>query len=819
MQNASEEYTARDITVLEGLEAVRRRPGMYIGSTDVRGLHHLVYEIVDNSVDEAMAGFCTRVTVRLLKSGGVEVEDNGRGIPVDIHPTTKVSALETVMTTLHAGGKFGGNAYKVSGGLHGVGAHAVNALSSRMRVEVVRDGRRYHEEFQRGKPVGTLVDDGPAEGHGTKVLFIPDPEVFSDTNFDFDVLAQRFREMAYLNRGLEISIADERTDRALCFYFEGGITSFVRRMNAKRGALHPTPFYVSKEVEGIVVEAALQYNEGVVDTILTFVNCINTVDGGTHLTGFRSALTRAINDYARKYKVLKESDSNLEGEDTREGITAIVSVKLADPQFEGQTKAKLGNAEVRGLVETVVAEGLSAYLGEYPSDARKILEKCLTAFQARQAARKARELVLRKGALDYGALPGKLADCSDRNPDNCELYLVEGESAGGSAKGGRDRRFQAILPLRGKILNVEKARELRILSHEEIRAIISALGVGFGHAGAANGNGNGDENGANGNGNGGLNPSKLRYKKIIIMTDADVDGAHIRTLLLTLFFRHFKPLIDGGNVYIAQPPLFKIQAGRDAAWAYSERERDEILTRLVLRDLTLQEEKGEERRTVYGEAQIRELLPQLRRLARAVLEMERQGHQRALLAALVHTSGLHDLDLTKPAARAALKKDLLSKGLRVADKTGKGNANPALLLQDPESGRTLSLDRAFLAQDGVERMTQLSEALRQHLGHPLVVVKREREVGRISSLLELPETLEEMESRSVTMQRYKGLGEMSALQLWETTMDPATRTLFKVGIEDLTLAEQRFTEFMGNEVGPRKEYIQAHAHEVRNLDV
>jgi DNA gyrase subunit B len=640
-QNHSAEYTAQDIQVLEGMEAVRRRPGMYIGSTDHRGLHHLVYEIVDNAVDEAMAGYCTNVTIHINTNGTVQVEDDGRGIPVDIHPTTGKSAVETVMTTLHAGAKFGGKGYTVSGGLHGVGASVVNALSSWVRVEVRRDGFLHAQEFRRGHSTGPLEKIGKATGNGTLTSFIPDEEIFGHPEYDFDTLSQRFKEMAYLNKGLRISlISDWHKEQGYSvwkqeYFFEGGISSFVTQLNHNKEVLQPDPIYVQKAVDGTMVEAAFQYNGGSTETTYSFANCINTADGGTHLTGFRTALTRALNDYARKQKFLKDDQPNFSGEDVREGLTAVLSVKLMDPQFEGQTKGKLGNPEVKGYVDSVVAEALTYYLEEHPQEARRTIDKCLTAQKAREAARKARDMVLRKNAMDGGSLPGKLSDCSEKDPSLSELYLVEGESAGGSAKAGRDRRYQAILPLKGKILNVEKARLDKMLGHEEIRIIITAVGASLGED---------------------FNLEKLRYHKVIIMTDADVDGSHIRTLLLTFFYRNMQPLIDSGYLYIAQPPLYKIQAGKDARYAYMESEKDSILKKME----------------------------------------------------------------------------------------GK---------------------------------------------------------------------------RGLSTQRYKGLGEMNPDQLWETTMDPSARTLLQVTAEDAEAADRVFSELMGEDVAPRKAFIQDYATSVRNLDV
>lgn len=640
-QEGALRYTAEDIQVLEGQEAVRLRPGMYIGSTEQRGLHHLIYEIVDNSVDEAMAGYCTWVHITLQRDGSVRVEDNGRGIPVDTHSATGKSAVETVMTTLHAGGKFGGGGYKVSGGLHGVGASVVNALSKWMTVEVKRDGRHYRQEFSQGWAQTELEDIGSSTSQGTTITYLPDSDIFPSIDYDFDIISQRFREVAFLNKGLKIQLSSFYHRREppgyqeRAYYFEGGVLSFLANLNRQRSVIHPEPFYVTREINGTLVEVGLQYNAGFSEATYSFANCINTPDGGTHITGFRSALTRVLNDYARKSKLLKEDQSNLSGEDVREGLTAVISVKLTDPQFEGQTKTRLGNAEVKGYVDSTMGSELLIFLEDHPNEARRIVEKCLTTSRAREAARRARDLIIRKNVMDGGSLPGKLADCSERNPAFSELYLVEGDSAGGSAKGGRDRRFQAILPLRGKILNVEKAGPEKMLSHEEIRAMITALGAGLGED---------------------FNAQKLRYHRVIIMTDADVDGAHIRTLLLTFFFRNMPALIDGGYLYIAQPPLYRVQSGRRGQYAYSEMERETIL-----------------------------------------------------------------------------------------------------------------------------------------------------------------ETMKD--KRGISIQRYKGLGEMNPGQLWETTMNPETRTMLQVDVGDAADADRVFTELMGEEVQHRKRFIQANAREVKNLDV
>ncbi len=636
----SSTYGVQDIQVLEGLEAVRRRPGMYIGSTDIRGLHHLVFEVVDNSIDEALAGFCNRIRVTIRADGAVVVEDNGRGIPVGPHPTQKdadgkpMDALQVVMTILHAGGKFGGGGYKVASGLHGVGVSAVNALSEWLEVEVRRDGGLYRQRYERGHPVTPVERIGKADGTGTKTTFMPDTEIFKQgIDYKFETLAQRFREMAFLTRGLKITFVDEREDREMSFYFEGGLRSFVWYLNRGREVLHK-PIYAEKQVNGTQVEVAIQYNTGYSESVYAFANNINTVDGGTHLTGFRSALTRTLNDYARKAGLLKENEPNFTGDDVREGLTAVISVKLTDPQFESQTKAKLGNAEVKGQVESVVADTLATFLEENPREAKAIVEKSLTASRAREAARQARDLVIRKSALESLSLPGKLADCSERDPLKAELYIVEGDSAGGSAKQGRDRRFQAILPLRGKILNVEKARMDRMLNNNEVRALITALGTGIGDN---------------------FDLSNLRYGRIIIMTDADVDGAHIRTLLLTFFFRYMPALIENGHLFIAQPPLYRIEKGKQHYYVYSDAEKDQILAK----------HKGE----------------------------------------------------------------------------------------------------------------------------------------------------------NITIQRYKGLGEMNPEQLWETTMNPENRTLLQVTVEDAVEADRTFEMLMGNQVPPRRRFIQTHAKNVRNLDI
>jgi DNA gyrase subunit B len=628
------EYSAKDIQILDEIKAVRLRPGMYIGGTDKHGLHQLLYEIVYNSIDEAMAGCCDRIEITIHPDNSATVVDNGRGIPTDIIPGQNITALQAVMTRLHAGAKFSNHVYGVSSGLHGVGASVVNALSSWLNAEIKREGKIYRQNYRQGVPEGQVEVAGETEFTGTTVSFLADKEIFEAIDYDFDMACQRLRELAYLNKGIEITIRDERNDQEKAYYFDGGIASYIRRVNRNRAVVHPSPIYISSMTDSTIIEVALQYNDSFTETSLSFANCVNTRDGGSHLTGFRSALTRVFNDYARNAKALKDSDPNLSGDDVREGAASIISVKLPHPQFEGQTKAKLGNPEVKSQVESAVASGLSLYLEQHPGEARAIIDKCLTAARAREAARKARELVLKKTGFETSTLPGKLADCSDKDPAQCELYLVEGPSAGGSAKQGRDRRFQAILPLRGKILNVEKAPKDKILEHEELRAIVTALKASA------------DEQ---------FDSSRLRYHRVIIMTDADVDGSHIRTLLLTFFYRHMTDLISQGYLYIAQPPLYRLKSGKQHFWLYSDQEKEEKLKELN--------------------------------------------------------------------------------------------------------------------QDKVE------------------------------------------------IQRYKGLGEMTAEQLWETTMDPANRTLLRVQVDDAIAADEAFRMLMGDEVLPRKRFIQAHAQSVKNLDI
>lgn len=809
VSSATQEYTAHDIQVLEGLEAVRRRPGMYIGSTDQRGLHHLIFEIVDNGIDEAMAGTCDRIKVFVDEDGTARITDNGRGIPVDLHPTTGRPALETIMTTLHSGAKFGGGAYKVSGGLHGVGASVVNALSEYMLVEVWRDGRRYVQEFSQGKPVGELTDSPDRKGRGTAISFRPDPVIFSTMEYDFVVLCERFREMAYLNRGITISIESpwhrsrgaEKWKETL--HYEGGISDFVQgHLNHNRDVLNSTPIHIEKVVEDTIVEAALQYNTGLSEFVYSFANCINTPDGGTHLTGFRAALTRALNEHARKQKLLKDDLPNLSGEDVREGLAAVISIKLLEPEFEGQTKARLGNPEVRSQVETVISEGLVYWLEEHPQDARRIIEKCIVSQKAREAARKARDMVLRKNALDGGSLPGKLADCQERDPSQSEIYLVEGESAGGSAKMGRDRRFQAILPLKGKILNVEKAREEQMLAHEEIRALITALGTGF-HR-------NADPDAED------FDIEKLRYHKVIIMTDADVDGSHIRTLILTFLYRHMRPMVESGNLYIAQPPLYRVSKGKSEEWVYSEEDRDRWIAKQAFGGLKVTGKNSTKGKTGL---EIRRLLRVVELFKESLGELARHGIPNEFVMMLLQSSigDWYRQNISSPNQAMLQTRSLLQeKGIAFTPSFDRKRNEEVLAAEFPE-GNKFKITASIFDSPAMRRCFDLYPEVE---GGPHVVEKRGKQVEDEVPWDRLPVVLDQHADRSgVGIQRYKGLGEMNPDQLWDTTMNPETRTLLQVSTEDAIVADQMFSTLMGDAVEPRKEFIQTYAKEVRNLDV
>ena len=786
-------YTAEDIQVLGGREAVRRRPGMYIGSTDQRGLHHLLYEIAYNSVDEAMAGSCDQITVILKKDKSVTVSDNGRGIPVEIHPTTKVSALETVMTVLHAGAKFGGKSYTVSGGLHGVGASVVNALSEWFSVDVKRDGKVHHQEYKRGVPVAPVKVIGKAEGTGTTTTFLADKTIFTELDYDFNTIAERLREMAYLNKGVEIALFDEINDREKTFYFEGGITGFVRHLNRNRVVRHQLPIYITKSINSTVIEVALQYNDGFSESAFSFANCVNTIDGGTHLTGFRSALTRVLNDYAKKAKILKEDDTNLTGDDVREGLTAIISVKLAEPQFEGQTKGKLGNIEIKSQVESAVNEGLALYLEEHPDDAKKIIEKCVTSARAREAARKARDLIIRKSGLDSGTLPGKLADCSERDPKQCELYLVEGDSAGGSAKQGRNRRFQAILPLRGKILNVEKAAPDKMLANEEIRTMITAIGAGL------------DEE---------FDTERVRYHKVILMSDADVDGAHIRTLLLTFFFRHMTKLINAKHLFIAQPPLYRATKGKISEWIYNEEGLGKYYSKLAFDNVTVfSKDKSV---TLKGE-EIIGLLDSLKSYEQYLSSLESAGLPKKLGEILIRKGHSVQLDFNKNDNEIMPVVAKWFHEFKIPFKMVDDPVNNEYYIQLPEQTK---LNRKILEDPILKKCYLLYPKVKQYIeGKSYYIKKNEKEIGTDVPWYRLAEILDKLPDRSgVTIQRYKGLGEMTAEQLWETTMNPSNRTLLEVNIEDAAKADETFQMLMGGDVPPRKAFIQAHA-KYANLDI
>ena len=800
LKQETERYTAADIQVLEGLEAVRRRPGMYIGSTDQRGLHHLIYEIVDNSVDEAMAGYCDQVLVTIHKDGAITSSDNGRGIPVGKHPTTGVSALETVMTILHAGGKFGGGGYKVSGGLHGVGASVVNALSIHLKAQVRRDGYLHQQEYRKGLREGPIRKIEPAQGTGTTITFKPDPDIFTELDYDFDTLADHFRETAYLNKGLEIRLVDERRpieDNELTFFFEGGISSFVRHMNRNRGAVTPLPIYIHKLADGSSIEIAMQYNNGFSENTLSFANCINTADGGTHISGFRAGLTRGLNDYARKGNLFKNDQGNLSGEDVREGLTAVVSVKLTDPQFEGQTKGKLGNAEMKSLVDSAMSEGLGKYLEENPQDARRIIEKCLTAARAREAARKARELVLRKGAFDGGSLPGKLADCSERDPSLSEVYIVEGESAGGSAKMGRDRQFQAILPLKGKILNVEKARPDKMLAHEEIRALITALGTGIKET---------------------FDPSKLRYHRVIIMTDADVDGSHIRTLLLTFFFRNMPELITGGYLYIAQPPLYRVSKGKKAEWKFSDGDKDDWYARKAYGGIKVTSTDGD--KTFTG-VQIAKIIDPLKRFATAWRDVGLPEEVApGLLEALAANgpSSLEESDKEQDEL-SGLVHQFESRGFEVKIPSNGHAPQRIEVFWDGQNGASIPLQ--IVDAPPMHACKEFYPAVKDVVTHgSFRVTKKDKDLDELVSWSALAPMIERhSDTRGIAIQRYKGLGEMNPDQLWESTMNPETRTILRVSIDNAQDADSIFNTLMGDEVPPRKRFIQNHAKSVRNLDI
>ncbi len=810
-----QDYGAGQIKVLEGLEAVRKRPGMYIGDTAERGLHHLVFEIVDNSVDEALAGYCTYVTVTIHTEGHVSVVDNGRGIPTENHPTEGISAAQVVLTKLHAGGKFDKGAYRVSGGLHGVGVSVVNALSEILEIEIRREGKIYFQRYHRGQPDNELKEIGQAEGSGTKVVFTPDTQVFGERAFSFDILSRRLRELAFLNPGLHISIVDEREpDKRHDFFYEGGIVSFVEHLGHAKTPLHNEVIYFRGEKYGTSAEIALQWNDGYVESIYSFANNINTTEGGTHLVGLKAALTRTINSYVGSLGLLKKDQESVQGEDIREGLTAIISVKVPEPQFEGQTKTKLGNSDVKGFVESLINEKLGIYLEEHPAEAKKIAHKSVEASRAREAARKARELTRRKGALDSGSLPGKLADCQERNPEKSEIFLVEGDSAGGSAKQGRDRRTQAILPLRGKILNVEKARFDKMLSSQEIRLLISALGAGVGK----------EE----------TDLSKLRYHKIIIMTDADVDGSHIRTLLLTFLYRQLPGIIEEGYLCIAQPPLYRVRKGKTDHYLKDDAELNDFLVDLGVEHVLVGELEGEHLKTwVKNSLRLNSILDLV----------ERKGRTRNIVCSLLAHP---DLSPTAFSSRILLEslistveKELTDRGpiaFSIEEDRKLGGYKIIVIQGLNGSGQRVVFDRDFIESAEAVEVKRLLDALANIGPAPFtfsvkrgnVSSNRHADAGHVSSLdtaLTLgsqQEVLEAILARSrkgVDIQRYKGLGEMNPEQLWETTMNPETRTLLQVRIEDAYEADEVFSTLMGGEVEPRRKFISENALSAKNIDI
>ena len=801
-KQASDAYGADSIKVLEGLEAVRRRPSMYIGDTAERGLHHLVTEIVDNSIDEALAGHCSEIGVTIHSNDRITIEDNGRGIPVDMHPTEKRSALEVVHTVLHAGGKFERQAYKVSGGLHGVGASVVNALSEEFEVEVYRNGKVYYQRYERGAPQTKVEEKGGTKITGTKTTFSPDPKIFPEVKFKYEIIARYLREMAYLNAGLKIRLRDERTDKQEEFHFEGGIKEFVESLNSGSEKVHDVIGFRGVR-EGVDIDCALQWTDAIHETLFSYANNIHTNEGGTHLSGLKSALTRTINAYAVKNNLFKNKEMRLEGDDTREGLTAIISVKLGEPQFEGQTKTKLGNSEVEGLVAALVNEKLGEYLEENPADAKRVVARATEAALAREAARRAKELVRRKGALDSGSLPGKLADCQERDPARSELFIVEGDSAGGSAKQGRDRRTQAILPLRGKILNVERARIDKVLSSVELRTMITALGMGIGED---------------------KNLDKLRYHTVIIMTDADVDGSHIRTLLLTFFFRQFLELIEGGHLYVAQPPLFRAKKGKSERYLKDEAALEDYLTDLGAEAVTLEAGTGKNARQLKG-APLKSLVRKALYHDRMFEALERRNKERRIVAAFARLTAqkkivaesFHDEKSAKAMAEA-LNKELKDDGL-VYRVEQDGEANYRAIFSHPRNGATppTVVDATLYHCGELREIRRLSVELEAFSPPYKVTVGDDQRT--VESLKAVAEAVLAAGQKGVEIQRYKGLGEMNPDQLWSTTMNPEARSLLKIQLGSMEEAEAIFKKLMGDQVEPRRLFIEENALNVRNLDI
>ena len=796
-------YNASNIKVLEGLDAVRRRPAMYVGSTGTTGLHHLVYEVVDNSVDESLAGYCTEINVVVHLDGSVSVVDNGRGVPVDMHESAGMSAAEVVMTKLHAGGKFDDSSYKVSGGLHGVGVSCVNALSEWLRLEVRRDGKTYVQGYKRGVPDAPLKEKGSAKKTGTTVIFKPDTEIFETVDFSFDVLSKRLRELSFLNKGLKITINDERTEKEHVFKYEGGIVSFVEYLNEKKDTIIKKPIYIEAQKDGVVVEVAMQWNDGYNENIFSFANNINTKEGGTHLTGFKSALTRTFNHHANKIGLLKKLKGSLDGSDIREGFVAVVSVKLSNPQFEGQTKGKLGNSDVEGIVRQLVNDKLSEYLDHHPDIAKKIVSKSLDAARAREAAREARNLVRRKSALEVSTLPGKLADCQEKNPAHCELYIVEGDSAGGSCKQGRDRKFQAVLPIKGKILNVEKARFDKMLASDEIRTIITALGTGIGEKD--------------------FDIQKLRYHRIIVLADADVDGAHIRTLLLTFFYRQMPEIVELGYLYIGQPPLYRVKQGKNETYIKDDNSMEEYLldrgaagVRLVSND-----------KEITGKS-LKKLVRELIKYSRQLYRLRRKYDVR-VIDALIMASNLDaiklssgpklDIELDKIASYLVQNYPKIS-DFKVEVKKEKGSNQVEVIYRTPTKGASKEtvVDEELLESPDMKELFSI-RALVGAISLPVKIKSGDAEDVIVNNLMKTTELVLNGGRKGLDVQRYKGLGEMNPHQLWETTLNPECRTLLQVRVDDAVEADNIFTILMGDQVEPRREFIEKNALDVKNLDI
>jgi len=789
-------YDATSIKVLGGMEAVRKRPAMYIGSTGALGLHHLVWEVVDNSVDEALAGFCDRVIVTVHSDNSVTVEDNGRGIPVDLHKEENRSAAEVVMTVLHAGGKFDTKSYKVSGGLHGVGVSVVNALSESLDLEIWRDGYTWEQTYERGKPLADLKRAGKTQRLGTKITFRPDSTIFESIDFNYDTLTQRLRELSFLNKGLTIRLKDERSNKEAEFHYTGGISEFVKHLNKNKEVLHATPIYAEAERDDVAMEFALQYNDGYAETVFSFANNINTVDGGTHLSGFRSALTRAINQFGQNQGLFKDMKENLQGEDVREGLVAVISVKLPQPQFEGQTKGKL-NSDIQSTVASFVYEKLMDAFEKTPAMGRKICAKAIDASRAREAARKARELTRRKGALDSGGLPGKLADCQERDPERCELFLVEGDSAGGSAKQGRDRRYQAILPLRGKILNVEKARFDKMLGHEEIRNLITALGTGIGKED--------------------FDATKLRYSKVIIMTDADVDGSHIRTLLLTFFFRQMPELVERGNIYIAQPPLYLIKKGKSLRYIHDEKEFRREVMRRATEDHVVEVGDGGKKTQLKG-GELTNFLIALAEYVELFDKLEKRLGDARPVDALLRADLGKKMELENKTKLELVAKDLQAEGFKTDLKLDEEHNLYTLTFSSETLGdRKIDWENLLSGPD-YRRLLDLHRRVRDYDKPPFLITSNGDKIT-IEDRKDLLEHVMSIGKKAFTVQRFKGLGEMNPTQLWETTMDAEQRTMLQVKAEDTAGADEIFTILMGDAVEPRRQFIEENALNVKNLDI